>query len=131
MEGYWTQMVPWAKRFSFVVWGVTALMVYSTGNALIDAFNEQPIYQFGSFLAALLCHSPMIALGYFLFDFSRKLEIALLALDQNALERAYLSLHRATLVGVLIAVLMLLTSLYQIYLYSRYYWFSGDNLETY
>lgn len=119
MEGYWTEMAPWAKRFSFAVWGVAALLIYARGGMLYRLYPDELLYQVGALLSTTLLYSPLIALGYFVFDFSRQLSLALQQTDQAALGRAYLSLHRAVLIGTLVAVLMALTFLYRIYFY---YW---------
>lgn len=111
METYWRQAVPWAKRFAFAVWAYVALQVYATSQTTL----VEGAQFLGFLLGAALVHVPVVALGYFSFRFGSDLEKALASGEQFFLESAFRQLHRALLLGILIAGLWLLSAAYGYY----------------
>lgn len=122
LEGYWRQSIPWAFRIAWMCWAFAGISVaMSLRGYLLMTGTQNGQTVIGLMLGTLLIYSPVFALGYFLHRFGSQLQSALIMTDQDALENAYLQLHRTMLAGALVAVFWVLLMLNHTYLTLNFY----------
>lgn len=109
MESYWAQTVPWARYFAFVVWAYVAWITFRH----LQIFSEDiRLFRNTLFhLLVLVVYVPTAVMGYYSYRFAQDLEAALAAQDQLLLEKAFRHLHRFLLLGMVVGVFELWSSI--------------------
>ncbi|MDX1910806.1 MAG: hypothetical protein SFV22_04935 [Saprospiraceae bacterium] len=110
LEGYWTQMAYWAKRITWSLWAYLAIFVYS--NLWLIEFMDDNMMAiiinlaFSLFLWAL----PLGLLSYFTYTFSHLLEAAPQTGETHRVEKAWKRLRQMLWTGMVIVVMLLVST---------------------
>lgn len=102
MEGHWSQIGIWAKRFAFALWGYLCFYLYST---LKLAHLDTELINLAPYLVISLSTwgIPLILLSFFCFRMGQSFEHAVLSSDQFRIERAFRFLRYFLITSLVVA----------------------------